>query len=198
MRSVEPLPMDHIEHDPQLAEIFAERLTRTGYISNSLRVMARVPGLVRSADTLVTEMFFRGEVETPLKMLMFLMFSGGWGCHYCQAHALVNVKKAGVEDDQLDALWEFPDSDRFDAREKAALSLARDAVSPDGVTEDHYRQLRKHFDDDQIIELLGMIATAAFLNTWNSSLGTELEPYPLEAATETLGHLGWTGERHRK
>jgi len=197
MRSVDPLSLEDITADPELAAVFAVRLERQGYISNSLRVMARVPDLVRTADALVAATFFGGTVPTGLKMLMFLMFSSRWGCQYCQAHALVNVEKAAVPRAQVDGLWEFETDDAFDPRERAALLLARDAAMAGAVGEAHYAALREHFDDAQIVELVGVLSTGAFLNTWNSSLGTELEPLPLEMAEERLAVIGWTGHRHR-
>jgi alkylhydroperoxidase family enzyme len=150
MKSVEPLSLEDVAKDPELAEVFASRLARTGYVSNSLRVMARVPELVRAADGLVNATFFSGAVPTGLKMLMFLMFSSRWGCQYCQAHALVNVQKQGVPDAQIEQLWDFTTSDAFDTRERAALLLARDAALAGTVTEVHYcwpaRALRRRGD----------------------------------------------------
>lgn len=197
MRSVDPLSLEDVMADPELATIFAARLERQGYISNSLRVMAHVPDLVRTADALVAATFFGGTVPTGLKMLMFLMFSSRWGCQYCQAHALVNVEKAAVPRAQVDGLWEFETVAAFDSRERAALVLARDAAMAGAVGDSHYVALREHFDDAQIVELIGVLSAGAFLNTWNSSLGTELEPLPLEMAEERLAVIGWTGHRHR-
>ncbi len=197
MKSVEPLSLEDVAKDPELAEVFASRLARTGYVSNSLRVMARVPELVRAADGLVNATFFSGAVPTGLKMLMFLMFSSRWGCQYCQAHALVNVQKQGVPDAQIEQLWDFTTSDAFDTRERAALLLARDAALAGTVTEVHFAGLREHYDDAEIVELAGVLSAGAFLNTWNSTMGTELEPLPIERAEERLTAIGWTGHGHR-
>jgi alkylhydroperoxidase family enzyme len=197
MKSVEPLSLEEVMQDPELAEIFAARMARTDYVSNSLRVMARVPGLVRAADSLVNATFFAGAVPTGLKMLMFLMFSSRWGCQYCQAHALVNVQKAGIPDAQIDQLWEFDSSPAFDSRERAVLRLARDAALAGNVEEAHYVELRKHYSEAEIVELVGVLAAGAFLNTWNSGMGTELEPLPIELAEERLTAIGWTGHGHR-
>lgn len=197
MRSVEPLSLEDVVDDEVLNGIFAARLARTGYVSNSLRIMARSPAILRSADELVTSTFFTGVVPTGLKMLMFLMFSSRWGCQYCQAHALVNIRKAGVSERQLDGLWEFATSSEFDGSERAALALAHAAALAGTVTEANYDALREYYSDAAIVELVGVLAAAAFLNTWNSALGTELEPLPIELAEEHLSAIGWTGHGHR-
>ena len=197
MSAPTPLPMDAITSDPALAELFAARLERTGHVSNSLRVMARVPSIVEAVDGLVTHTFFEGRVETPLKMLMFLLFSSRWGCQYCQAHALSNVKRAGVTDREIDDVWDFESSDAFDDRRRSALSLARDAAMAGQVDDAHHERLREHFDEAEVVELIAVLGAAAFLNTWNSALGTELEPLPLEMAEERLTSRGWTGAGHR-
>ena len=196
MSAPTPLSMDAIFADPELAELFAARLKRTGHISNSLRVMARVPPIVEALDTLVTRTFFEGRIETPLKMLMFMLFSGRWGCQYCQAHALTNVTNAGVSDIEIEHVWDFETSEVFDERRRAALSLARDSAMAGQVEQEHYVRLRRHFDDAEIVEMIAVLGVSAFLNTWNSTLGTELEPIPLEMAQERLSSRGWTGEGH--
>ena len=57
---------------------------------------------------------------------------------------------------------------------------------PNEVSEDHFAELRKHFDDTQIVELVSVLSLFGFLNRWNDTLATTLEPMPL-AIGEKLG-----------
>lgn len=192
-----PVSMEAITADPLLANLFESRLQRTGHISNSLRVMARVPTIVQSLDSLVTETFFKGKIETPLKMLMFLLFSGKWGCQYCQAHALTHVLRTGVSEAEVAEIWDFENSSLFDERRRAVLSLAQEVAMVGQITDTHYDRLGAHFSEEEIVELIAVLGVSAFLNTWNSAVGTELEPLPIEMAEVHLTSRGWTGEGHR-
>jgi len=91
----------------------------------------------------------------------------------------------------------FETSEHFDERERAALRLARDAaLVPPAVTDAHFEDLRRHFDEREILELVAQIALFGFLNRWNDTLATELEASPLRFAREHLGARGWDAGKH--
>jgi hypothetical protein len=57
--------------------------------------------------------------------------------------------------------------------------------------------LRSHFTDDQIVEIMAVIANFGFLNRWNDTMATELERSPLSWARERLAGRGWQVGKHR-
>jgi hypothetical protein len=58
--------------------------------------------------------------------------------------------------------------------------------------------LRKHYGDEEIVELVvvGVIAYFGFLNRWNDTLATELESSPLNFAQCVLSSTGWSAGKH--
>ena len=81
-----------------------------------------------------------------------------------------------------------PDGDA----ERAALRLARDsALLPNTVGAGHFDELRKHFGEPEIVELLAVCSLFGFLNRWNDSVSTELEGVPRAFAEQHLGGSGW-------
>ena len=57
------------------------------------------------------------------------------------------------------------------------MDLARyAAMTPNGVTDEQFKNLRGYFDDEQIVELVSVIALFGFLNRWNSTFDTAIEP----------------------
>ena len=44
-------------------------------------------------------------------------------------------------------------------------------------------KLREHWDDGEIVEMLGVISLFGFLNRWNDSMGTPIEERALESGT---------------
>ncbi len=67
-------------------------------------------------------------------------------------------------------------SKAFDDRDKATLlfvELVTRAAS--AVREDKLKELRRYYDEKQIVELTLIICLANFTNRFNEALGTELE-----------------------
>ncbi len=82
--------------------------------------------------------------------------------------------------------------------ERAALRLAQDsALQPNRVESGHFEELRRHFDDAQIVERVAVCALFGFLNRWNDTLSTELEAVPRAFAEQHLGGSGWQVGKHR-
>jgi hypothetical protein len=49
-----------------------------------------------------------------------------------------------------------------------------------------------HFDEDQIVRIIGVIAISGFMNRWNATVATTLEDLPKAAAEARLARGGWT------
>lgn len=65
----------------------------------------------------------------------------------------------GVAPAKLDAAFEFETSPLFSEDERATLRLARDAAFiPNAATPAHFEALRQHFNDAQIVEIVGVIS----------------------------------------
>ncbi len=169
-----------------------------GFVPNSLLTMARWPELVRAFVPLAGLVNAPGRVNGETKALVAFVSSRAAGCRYCQAHTSHTASRRGVSRAKLDAAFEFETSPLFDDGERAALRFARDASPvPGAVTEAHHNELRKHFDDAQIVELTAVIALFGFLNRWNDALATTLEAEPLAFAKEQLGPRGWRADKHQ-
>ncbi len=77
----------------------------------------------------------------------------------------------GVTDEQIRALLFYERSPLFDDREKAVLLYA-DRVTRGAATvrDDTLQELRRHFSEDQIVELTLVICAANFTNRFNDAL----------------------------
>ena len=56
--------------------------------------------------------------------------------------------------------------------------------------------MRQHWDEGEIVEIMGVIALFGYLNRWNDSMGTQLEDPAANHANQLLGHKGWTRGKH--
>jgi uncharacterized peroxidase-related enzyme len=194
MANMEPLRR---EDHPELEELFALYDETMSFVPNSLFTMARRPEVLEAFSELITRIWRTGTVPVGLKPLVAIVASTAAGCRYCQAHETVDAKLRGVDEAKIAAIWDFERSPLHDDAERAALRFARDAsVVPNAVTSAHFDDLRTHWDEGQIVEILAVIGLFGFLNRWNDSMATDLEATPSAFAGRTIGPHGWEPGKH--
>ncbi len=171
-----------------------------GFAPNDVLTMAHWPELLEAMERLVSVIYKPGQLDPVLKRLIATITSGAAGCRYCQAHTAHGaVKMAGGDDEKIAKVWEYQSSPLFSVAERSALDLALAAgTQPNAATDDHFRELEKHFSKRQIMEIMGVIGLFGFLNRWNDTLATELEDKPLSFASETYSADVWEPGRHKR
>ena len=196
MSRVKPLDPKDI---PELMDVFDPVIERMGFIPNSQLVMAYKPDMVLAFIELGKAVYKQDEESVPfqLKNLIGAVASHSAGCMYCVAHTSSNAARAGVEDEKVAAIWQFETSDLFSDSERAALSFAQAAAQvPNMTDEKDFAELRKHFTEFQIVEIMGVIAMFGYLNRWNDTMATALEDEPIAFAERTIAGAGWKSGKH--
>jgi uncharacterized peroxidase-related enzyme len=192
---IKPLKRDQVK---DLEPVLAATESRMGFLPNSQLIMAYKPNLLKAFGQLANAV--NGpDVKTPrpLRALVGHMASRSAGCQYCVAHTADGAHHAHVEDRKLAAIWQYKTSPLFSEAERAALRFAQSAAAvPNAVTDADFAELKKHFSDEEIVELVAVIAFFGFLNRWNDTLATELEDIPLAFAHKTLSGTGWDAGKH--
>ncbi len=137
------------------------------------------------------------EVSGELKQFVFTAASLASGCRHCQSHGSYHLHQIGVPDEKIQAMWTYQTSTLFSEAERAALDLAFAAgVVPSAVEPENFDELRKHFTDEQIIELLAVIAIGGFLNRWNDTIATVTDQESIDFANKSLRPVGWEPGKH--
>lgn len=194
MSRIVPVPRSELS---EFEEYFRRYEERMGYLPNSVLLMGRRPEILRSFIGLADVVLRSGRIAPTLKAMVAHIASRSAGCQYCQAHTAHNAHHLGVDEDKVRAVWDFEVDDRFSDAERAALRLARDGAQvPNAVTSDDFDRLAQHFDAEEVIELVAVIALFGWLNRWNDILATELEDRPRGFAERALGPDGWTVGKH--
>jgi uncharacterized peroxidase-related enzyme len=195
MSRLAPLPP---ETTPELKPHFDFFLGTLGFTPNSVLTMQRKPRLVQAfAQLNAAVMDPDGEVDLGFRRLVGHLASKAAGCLYCQAHTLLGAANFGVDEAKLADLWSYASSPHYSPRERVALDFALAAAAqPNAVTDATFEALRAHWSDGEIVELLGVVAMFGFLNRWNDTMATPLEPVPTEVARRAVGGQGWTPGKH--
>jgi hypothetical protein len=58
-------------------------------------------------------------------------------------------------------------------------------------------RLYKHWNEGEIVEMLGVISLFGYLNRWNDSMGTTIEEGAVESGMQYLGKHGWVKGKHQ-
>ena len=195
MALVTPLSADHDLETKELAAFFNETL---GFCPNSVLTMQRRPAISKAFINLnKAVMANEGRVTSALKRMIAWVSSNSTGCRYCQAHAIRAAERYGAEQEQLDNIWEYRTHAAFSDAERAALdfSLAASLV-PNAVDADIKKRLYAHWNEGEIVEMLGVISLFGYLNRWNDSMGTNIEEGAVESGDQYLGKHGWESGKH--
>lgn len=195
MSLITPLSPDENSEVAELAKFFNETL---GFCPNSILTMQIRPAIAKSFINLnKSVMENSGRVTSSLKRLIGYMASFTAGCQYCQAHTALAAERYGATQEQLDNIWEYKTHTAFSEAERAALDFSIAASSiPNGVDETISSNLNKHWNEGEIVEILGVVALFGYLNRWNDSMGTSLESGAQETGNKYLTKKGWTGGKH--
>ena len=195
MPLVPPLEKGTSREVDQLALFFNETL---GFTPNSVLTMQRRPEIASAFINLnKAVMANRGRVTSEQKRLIGYLASMTAGCRYCEAHTVLAAERYGATQERLDAIWDYRTSPLFTETERAAFDFALAAATvPNAVDEKIASNLRAHWDEGEIVEILGVVALFGFLNRWNDSMGTTLEDGAAEIGTRQLGQKGWSRGKH--
>lgn len=195
MPLVSPLSADYDLETKELAAFFNETL---GFCPNSVLTMQRRPAISKAFINLnKAVMANEGRVTSALKRMIAWVSSNATGCRYCQAHAIRAAERYGAAQEQLDNIWEYRTHPAFNEAERAALdfSLAASQV-PNAVDENIQKRLHEHWNEGEIVEMLGVISLFGYLNRWNDSMATSLEDDAIASGNQYLGKHGFEVGKH--
>jgi len=155
--------------DPSQNEFLASLEARAKQANSFLRAMAHRPEVLKNFLPLYAAVVGPGSVSRRVKELVYLACSCANTCAFCLASHLPNARKAGIADDEIRSL-EAGKDEGFPAEERAAIAYARE-LTKTAQAESAGAELRRHYTDEQIVEITLVIGVANFTNRFNNGLG---------------------------
>ena len=193
------IPTAQANLTPETEKLMEVMIKNMGFPANSFLTMSHWPELaVAFANLARTVNFTESELPTSTKRLVGHIVSRASGCQYCSAHTgFQATRSGGIEEEKIEAAFEYETSPLFTDAERAALRVAQAAAAvPNSVTDEDFTELKKYYTDRQIVEIVGQISVFGFLNRWNDTMATELEAAPIKYAKEHLADNGWEIGKH--
>jgi alkylhydroperoxidase family enzyme len=94
------------------------------------------------------------------------------GCEMCQDIGSFEAREHGVGDAQMRDLHRYRESPEFDATERLVLDLAvAMTLTPVRVTDELIEELRRVFDEPQLVELVHLVAVENLRSRFNGAFG---------------------------
>jgi uncharacterized peroxidase-related enzyme len=192
---VSPIDRNSNKEAEEMAAFYDETL---GFTPNSLFTMMHRPRIAAAfLEMNQAVMENKGRVTSALKRQIAYLSSMTTGCRYCEAHAIRAAVRYGSEEDKLQHIWQYNSYPAFTEAERAAFDLAIAASSiPNTVDDSIAEKMREHWNEGEIVEIMGVIALFGFLNRWNDSMGTQLEEPAAEDGDKLLAAKGWNRGKH--
>jgi len=156
---------------PEVKEIYDSKLK--GKPGNIQKALAHRPAMLGKF------LEFYGSVgrslDRKLYEAVYLRTSLTNGCHYCTQHHIQGAKRVGLTAEQMKAL-KAGDYSGLGAPEQAALRYAEKLTrTPDGAADTDFAELKKHFSDEQIVDLHMLIGLANLTNRVTGPLALQVE-----------------------
>jgi alkylhydroperoxidase family enzyme len=176
--------------DKELQELIKFYDETLGFCPNSIKTMHHRPRIAHAfIEMNKAVMENKGRVTSALKRLMAYLSSHTTGCRYCEAHGIRAAERYGA----------YKTHPAFDAAEKAALDLAiASSTVPNSLSEEVGENLRKYWNDGEIVEMMGVMALFGYLNRWNDSMGTQMEDDAIASGKHYLSDkTDWSVGKHK-
>ena len=156
-----------------LRPFFWNQKRKYGDVLEAGLLWARSPKLFFGVATLYGMIDRRSSpIEPALRSLVTVRVSQINGCRFCVDINSATLIKRGVSEEKAREIARWRDSELFDARERAVLAYAEAVTeAPQAIAEEIHDDVRRHFDDDALVELTGLIAFQNMSAKFNSALG---------------------------
>lgn len=160
------------EYPWALRPFFWNQERKYGAVLKPGLLWARVPKLFSAVAILYGVLDRKSSPLSPvLRSLVTVRVSQINWCRFCVDINSSTLAKRSGSMEKVEKLDQWETSDLFDETEKVALEYAEAVTYSDRqVTDDLMRRLKIHFDDDEIVELTGLIAFQNLSSKFNSAL----------------------------
>jgi AhpD family alkylhydroperoxidase len=165
-----------IERPPGLLLRFAYWLSkrRLGRVMSSLSVLyPRAPALALPTSIIAWTMEKRLSLDPETILLVTTQSSMINGCTFCADLHMAQAVQARLGLAKFKALPEFATSPVFSERERAVLAYTEEITRTRNVSDATFESLRKHVNEQQVIEITWLNAIGNFFNLMGVPLGLE-------------------------
>lgn len=181
------------EASPEIREIYAQFFgdrdpvaepgTATGTPGDYWTTFALVPDILKMSRESLFALLQPGRALEPRYRELAILRTGIVGdSKFEYSQHLKVARMIGIAEEKLRAIKGWTTSDKFEPAERAVMATADEMVGRNLVEDETFAELKKHFNDEQIMELIFVIAT------WRMH-GMVVRALHLEYDNDTTGRM---------
>jgi alkylhydroperoxidase family enzyme len=110
-------------------------------------------------------------LEKELRYMIAMFVAGTNGCGFCLDFGRMMAMKDNMKMEKFNALPIYRTSSLFSEKDRAALAYAEEATVNKRVSDATFEELRKYYNDREIVEITMLTAMENFTNLVNIPLG---------------------------
>lgn len=166
---------------PEAAAMYDALLAQRGVVPNMFKVLAHAPDIAKGVAGFLKPLLSDGALSGWYKELVAVRIAVLHESEYAiRAHA-ASAKKKGAGEEQIAGVKDF-EKGPFSEKEKAGFRLAdRLHLGAGGVDDAFYGELRKSFNEDEVIELFLTAAAFEMFPRFIDGLRIPVTPLPAQA-----------------
>jgi uncharacterized peroxidase-related enzyme len=154
--------------DPSENEFLASLEAKAKAPNPFFRAMANRPDVMKNFVPFYSSVLGPGSVSRRVKSLVYLTCSYANECPFCIAANMPGARKAGVTEEEIQAIRTEQDH-LFSEPERAAILYARE-LTETADAKDSRAGLQAHFNSEQIVEITLVVCMSNFTNRFNNGL----------------------------
>jgi alkylhydroperoxidase family enzyme len=136
-----------------------------------LIVFTRIPQALFAHLQIVRVLDAKLTLDPGLRLLVQSHVATLNDCTFCLDIGRAVAVKRHMSLEKVRALPDWRTDARFATRERAALAYVEEATRDRRVADETFAELRRHFDDRQIVEITWLAAVESYFNAINVPLG---------------------------
>lgn len=176
------------ENGPRIAYIETEQASKNiqqyyekaekalGSVPNVVKLLGHSEGAVAGLADVLSAYFTKLTISNRLREIAYLTATNVNDCDYCSAHHRKLALEAGLEEDQLNLLNDKGvNSDVFDEVDQAIIRFALETTREVEASDEAFEALKEHLDEQQISEIVFVVASANFIQRIGKNLKVTME-----------------------
>ena len=167
------------QHPWYLQPFFWNQRRKYGQVLKPSLVWARVPGLFLALAAFHGVLNRRRSPLPPaLRSLVMARIAQINHCEFCIDFNAATLARRQGSPERIGTLAAWRDHPQFDAIERAALEYAEAMTYPDrGVSDALAAEVRRHFTEDEVVELTALVALQNLSSKFNAALGVPAQGF---------------------
>ena len=173
--------LPYVEYEdggPVIQKVYDDAIARFEMNLNIFKITGHAPEMAEKMWEIFFNILQEGQITWYDKELLILKATKMGDCFYCVTqHEAVSARLGVSPEKQADIVGvEYQNSPHYKANEVALLDLcAHIVLDPEKIPEEVWDNVKKYYDDGQLVEVVATIGAYLQVSKFGDALGVELE-----------------------